>query len=382
MPHTSLTPPDGGTAVQVHFVKKLLVKESKVLAREACCFMSSDHDVADFDRLSFREFQQKWQNEYGKSGKGDGRYPEVRRRNSNKLFLGCTLRCTCGPCSHGKAKELRCDTYDFGDNHTVSDFPLEAQLISADSFKVLIHRFLWGGTTLAMILGTRDHQGGDYSIWGMIDAKTKQLSFHDRVLLREVSRTVLLKRPNRGSVSDGDDDESIPEDKFLEKRVKAPTTLEPHKRPRMLPTAAGNKMSASEETQGNAKTQAYSPVSDDEEDMTLSQLTRPRREAVAGGMPNATPVSTRASSPRRTSPKAQQPQPRDLQKALLDIRAYVNSRAGSDGSPVIFSNAGINRCMRGLGAAASRNDPYLFGNTRATIGEELAMVGLPLLPDI
>lgn len=126
IPHTSLNPPDGGTAVQVHCVKELLEKESKVLAREAYRFMPSDHGVADFDRLSFRDFQQKWQSEYGKSGKGDGRYPEVRRRNSNKPFLDCTLRYTCGPCSHGKAKELRCDTYDFGDNHTVSDFVLEA----------------------------------------------------------------------------------------------------------------------------------------------------------------------------------------------------------------------------------------------------------------
>jgi hypothetical protein len=237
-----------------------------------------------------------------------------------------------------------------------------------------------------MILGTRDHQGEDYSIWGMIDDNTKQTSYHDRVLLREVSRTELLKRPNRVSVSAGDDDESVPEDKFLEKRVKVPTALKPNKRPRTLPTAAGNQMSASEETQRTSKTKAYTPVSDDEEDMTLSQLNHSRCEAAAGvfgdDKSTATPVPTRTSSPQRTSSKTRQPQPRNLQKAFLDIRAHVNGQAGRDGLPVIFSNADIAMFMRGLEVAASRKDPYLFDNMRATISEELAKIRLPALPDV
>lgn len=124
--------------------------ESKILAREAYCFMPSDHNVADFDHLSFREFQQKWQSEYGNSGTGDDRDPEVRRRDSTKPFSGCMLRCTCGSCSQGKAKELRCDTYDLGDNHTVSDqgmFSSRHIRLFADLYKVLIYRFFWGGTT-------------------------------------------------------------------------------------------------------------------------------------------------------------------------------------------------------------------------------------------
>ena len=64
-----------------------------------------------------------------------------------------------------------------------------------------------------MIFGTRDRQEG-YSVYGTIDENTKQTSYHDRFLLREVSRTSLLKRPNRESVSSGHDDESIPEDGF------------------------------------------------------------------------------------------------------------------------------------------------------------------------
>jgi hypothetical protein len=62
------------------------------------------------------------------------------------------------------------------------------------------------------------------------------------------------------------------------------------------------------------------------------------------------------------------------------MRAHVNSQVDSDGLPVIFSNAGIERYMRGLEVAASKNNSYLFGSMRAMIDEELAKVGLPALP--
>ncbi|GAB7328690.1 hypothetical protein MBLNU13_g00611t2 [Cladosporium sp. NU13] len=162
----------------------------------------------------------------------------------------------------------------------------------------------------------------------------------DGVLLSEVSRTNLLKRPNRNSVSASNNDGLMPEDEFLKKRIEAPTALKPNKRPRTLPKTAGNEESASKGIQGNAKTQAYTPVSDDEEELTLSQLSKARGKAAAGAVGDdkstATPVPTRASSPQRTSPKAKQPQPRDLQRAFLDIRAHVNSQVDSDDLPVIF----------------------------------------------
>lgn len=190
-----------------------------------------------------------------------------------------------------------------------------------------------------MIFGIRDHRE-DIAYWYDRQQHKANILPRQGVLLSEVSRTNLLKRPNRNSVSASNNDELMPEDEFLKKRIEAPTALKPNKRPRTLPKTAGNEESASKGIQGNAKTQAYIPVSDDEEELTLSQLSKARGKAAAGAVGDdkstATPVPTRASSPQRTSPKAKQPQPRDLQRAFLDIRAHVNSQVDSNDLPVIF----------------------------------------------
>jgi hypothetical protein len=102
-------------------VKDLFTKDAEDLAKEAYCFVPANHDEEDLDRQSFKAFQQRWATEYGKSGKGDGRFPEVRKKTAQGAFSKCTLKCMCSTCSGSKAEELQCDTCDFGDNHMVSD---------------------------------------------------------------------------------------------------------------------------------------------------------------------------------------------------------------------------------------------------------------------
>jgi hypothetical protein len=124
-PYTNSSPLDSGTATQVRCVKQLFEQDSEGLAREAYCFMPADLNAADLDRPSFKQLQKQWEREFGKSGKGDGSFPEVRKRNALEPFSRCILRCMCGPCRHGEAAELQCDTHDFGDDYTVSDFLLQ-----------------------------------------------------------------------------------------------------------------------------------------------------------------------------------------------------------------------------------------------------------------
>jgi len=124
-PYTNPNPPGSGTAAQVRCVKQLFEQDSEGLAKEAYCFMPADLNAADLDRPSFKQFQKQWERECGKSGKVDGRFPEVRKRNALEPFSRCILRCMCGPCCHGEAAELQCDTCDFGDDYTVNYFLLQ-----------------------------------------------------------------------------------------------------------------------------------------------------------------------------------------------------------------------------------------------------------------
>jgi len=251
-----------------------------------------------------------------------------------------------------------------------------------DFFKILIHQFPWDGETWAVILGTRDHPE-EYWIWGKIDDNTRQTSYHDRVLLREVSRAKSLKRSSSFAADDGDDDDFIPEDECYETSAKEPTALDSSKRRRTLAGAAGNKEHASKSTEKNANTNMYTPISDDEGHLTLSQLSASRRKAAAGPIENdrsaATPISTQ---PQRASPKVQKPQPHNLQEAFFDVQVHVNSQVDSDGLPVICTNERLEAYMKGLEAAANKNNAYLFGSMRATIDRELVKAGGLALPDI
>lgn len=116
--------PDSGTASESRCVKQLFAQASEGLAREAYCFRPADLNAANLDRPSFKQFQKQWEREGGKSGKGDGRFPEVRKGNGIEPFSRCVLRCMCDPCLRGEAAKLQCDTYDFGNEHTVRALPL------------------------------------------------------------------------------------------------------------------------------------------------------------------------------------------------------------------------------------------------------------------
>jgi hypothetical protein len=230
-----------------------------------------------------------------------------------------------------------------------------------------------------VILGTRDHPE-EYSIWGMIDENTKQTSYHDRVRLREISSAKTMKRSSRYAFDTGDDEEFMPGDERRKTRAKASTALNSSKRRRTLAGAASNKESAPKSMEVIAKTNMYTPVSDDEEDLTLSQLSESRRKVVADASSAATPVPARASSPQHASPNVQQSGSHDLQKAFLDARAHVNSQVDSDGLPFICSNARLETYVRALQAAASKNNAYVFGSMRDMIDGELEKVGLQALP--
>lgn len=221
-------------------------------------------------------------------------------------------------------------------------------------------------------------------MWGKIDATTKQTSYHDEILLEEVSSVEPRKRSRRWDVNGSDDSDFSPEPEA--KRKNASTVLGSSKRRRTFNRAIGSKGSASEVIERTVKTKTFTPVSDDEEDMTISQLRQSRLEAVARASGDdksaGTHVPNGASSPQQTSPNAQRSESHDLQKALFDVQAHVNSQEDSDGMPVICSNARLQTYMKGLELAASQNNTYLFGSMRATIDRELARVGVSALPDI
>jgi hypothetical protein len=81
------------------------------------------------------------------------------------------------------------------------------------------------------------------------------------------------------------------------------------KRRRASTGAAGSEDPASKGAGTTAKRSTYTPVSDDEEDLTLRQLNDSRRKAAAGTIDGnrstATPVPARATAPHRACPKAQ-----------------------------------------------------------------------------
>lgn len=119
-----------------------------------------------------------------------------------------------------------------------------------------------------MILGTKDYPDR-YSVWGKIDSNTKKASYHDRFLLREVSRQKSSKRSSQYAFDAGDDDEFIPE-------------VVSSKRRRTSTGTTGSKDPASKSAAKIVKRSTYTPVSDDEEDLTLRQLSDSRRKAAAG----------------------------------------------------------------------------------------------------
>ena len=83
--------------------------------------MPDDHDAADISRPSFKQFQWHWKEECGRIGKGDGDFPETRKRNVDDPFVRCTLECMCGSCSQGTAEKIRCDACGFANDTAVSD---------------------------------------------------------------------------------------------------------------------------------------------------------------------------------------------------------------------------------------------------------------------
>lgn len=384
-PHTNTTLPDSHTVVEVDCVKQLFELEAENLAREVLCFMPDEHNAADLGRTSYDELQEQWKSECGKCGKGDGSYPEVRRTNAPEPFTKCTLQCICDSCHHGKAAKIQCDTYDFADDYTVSDFLSPRCVTVADCSKILIHQFQYGNENWAVILGTRDDPQ-EYSIWGKIDGTTKQTVYHDKILLKEVSPLKPPKRSSRRAVNGGDDGDFLPGTGREKKRKDGSIPLNASKRPRTLNRPRSNKGPARKSIEGNTKTRTYTPVSDDEEDLTLSQLKELKRKTVAGPIENdrspATPVAAKASSSQLAILDIQQSESHDLQKTFSDVQVHVNSQLDSDGLPVICSNATLEACMKGLEAAASKNKAYVFKSMRATINGELMKMGASALPDI
>ena len=238
-----------------------------------------------------------------------------------------------------------------------------------------------------MILGTRDDPE-EYSIWGKMDGNTKQMSYHDKILLEEVSSAKPPKRYGGNSIGAGDDGDFTPESELARKRKDASTSSVRSKRRRTVAKVAGVKEPACNGTEWSEKSGLYTTFSndDEEEDFKPSEQTVVRRKTIAGPVPDdssvVTPGPERVSQSQHATPDVEQPDARDLQKAFVDLRAHVNSQMGSDGLPVIFSNAGIERYMRALEVAATKNNSYLFGSMRDMIGEELAKAGLLALPDV
>jgi hypothetical protein len=239
----------------------------------------------------------------------------------------------------------------------------------------------------AVILGTRDDPE-EYSIWGKMDDKTKQLSYHDKIQLGEVSSTKPPERSGGNAIRTGEDRDFAPGNELARKRKDVSTASVRSKRRRTVAKGAGVKEPACNGTEGGEKFGLCTTFSDDddEEDFKLSEQTGFRRKTIASPMPDDSSIVTsgpeRASQSQHATPYIEQPDARNLQKAFVDLRAHVNSQMGSDGLPVIFSNAGIERYMRALEVAATKNNSYLFGSMRDMIGEELAKAGLPALPDV
>lgn len=135
----------------------------------------------------------------------------------------------------------------------------------------------------------------------------------------------------------------------------------------------------------NVKTKTVTPVSDDEEDLTLLQLSEARRKAAAALIGNdrstTTSVPATASEPLRASPNVQQSKSHALQEAFDNTEAHVNSQKGSDGLPVICSNESLQTYMIGLEDALRKNNGRLFRSMQATINRELVRVGISASPD-
>ena len=380
VPFTKTPSPHSDPAVSLHCVKHFFA--SNTLENDSYCFMPSDHKVSDFGRPSFKQFQEHWAREGRKSGKGDDRFPEVRKRNASDPFSRCTLQCVCGPCSQGEAKELRCEAYNFGDDHMVrGSLPVVRSF--ANIFKILIHQFLWEGQTWAAILGTRDNPE-EYSIWGKVNIHTKQTSYHDRILLKEVARAKPPKRHGRQAFVSDEDDEYIPEPEHPKERVESSTASSSSKARRTAAGSTGKKQSASKDIEQSGRTAMCTPISDDNENLKLSELSR---KAVAspiddGASSAVSPVPARASPLQQAFPNIQQPHEHNLQESFLDTQAYVYSRVDKDGKPVICSNAALVTYMKVLEDAADKNDAHLFRSIRATIARALVKAGLPSLPDL
>ena len=130
----------------------------------------------------------------------------------------------------------------------------------------------------------------------------------------------------------------------------------------------------------------HTPISDDEEDLKLSELRACKRKALADplhdNISTANPDPARAPRLQQATPDMEQTRDCDLRESFLDTQAYVYSRVGRDGKPVISSNAALVTFMQGLEDAASKNNAYLFRSMRVTIGRELVKLGLPDLPDV
>jgi hypothetical protein len=130
----------------------------------------------------------------------------------------------------------------------------------------------------------------------------------------------------------------------------------------------------------------HTTIGDDEENMKPSQLGASGRKTPAGSVggesSSVTPVPARVPDPQQATTTIQEPHERDFKELFPDIRAHVNDQVDSDGLPVICSNAKLERSLKGLEIAASRNNAYVFRSMRDMIDEELANVGLPTLPDV
>lgn len=213
------------------------------------------------------------------------------------------------------------------------------------------------------------------------------MSYHDKILLREVSPAKSLKRSDRHATEGGEYGDFTPTTEHVKKRKNSSTKPIESKRRRTLAEVASFKEPTWNGTERSGKATVYTIISDDdEEEPKHSEQTASSRKTMAGPMTYCssaiTPDLARVSQPQHATPYVEQSHAHGLQKAFVDIRAHVNSQVGSDGLPIIFSNAEIERYMRALEVAVTKNNSYLFGSMRDMIGEELAKVGLPALPDI
>jgi hypothetical protein len=73
------------------------------------------HSVSAPGQKSFKALTSAWKGAGNCVESDRDNFPEVLNSKANSAWTECTLRCTCGACREGKAVELECEPYRFGE---------------------------------------------------------------------------------------------------------------------------------------------------------------------------------------------------------------------------------------------------------------------------